>query len=258
MGQRFRLKADFDVSGFSPEVQVILRALKKYGMILADNGSAWFISGMPDPRWNNDHLVSELREVKGSDFEAVDESYLMVDPDSGQARQTIPDTQPPTVPSNLTATVVASSQIDLSWDASTDSVGVAGYHIYRKDIYIGSTTETSYQNTGLLPSTTYSYRVAAYDAEGNVSDQSIAVSKKTQPLPSTRFVIGDRVVLRSNSIIRLIPSNSGVLSGTQLKGAPGTVTGGPWRANGTWWWQVDFDSGVEGWVTQGKLRVVVP
>ena len=258
MGQRFRLKADFDVSGFSPEVQVILRALKKYGMILADNGSAWFISGMPDPRWNNDHLVSELREVKGSDFEAVDESYLMVDPDSGQARQTIPDTQPPTVPSNLTATVVASSQIDLSWDASTDSVGVAGYHIYRKDIYIGSTTETSYQNTGLLPSTTYSYRVAAYDAEGNVSDQSIAVSKKTQPLPSTRFVIGDRVVLRSNSIIRLIPSNSGVLSGTQLKGAPGTVTGGPWRANGTWWWQVDFDSGVDGWVTQGKLREVVP
>ena len=87
MGQRFRLKADFDISGFSPTVQVILRALKRYGMILADNGSAWFISGVPDSRWNNDVLVGELAQVTGSDFEAVDESSLMIDPDSGQARQ---------------------------------------------------------------------------------------------------------------------------------------------------------------------------
>jgi hypothetical protein len=85
MGQRFRLRADFDISGFSPEVQVILRALKKYGMILADNGSAWYISGVPDERWDNDHL-HELHQVHGSDFEAVDESSLMVDPDSGQVR----------------------------------------------------------------------------------------------------------------------------------------------------------------------------
>jgi hypothetical protein len=86
MGQRFRLKAGFNISGFSGEVQVILKALKKYGMILADNGSAWFISGAPDQRWDNDVLVSQLRLVKGSDFEAIDESSLMLDPDSGQAR----------------------------------------------------------------------------------------------------------------------------------------------------------------------------
>jgi len=85
MGQRFRLKADFDISGFSPEAQVILQALKTYGMMLADNGGAWFISGVPDERWNNDVLVPELHQVKGSDFEAVDVSSLMVDPDSGQA-----------------------------------------------------------------------------------------------------------------------------------------------------------------------------
>jgi hypothetical protein len=84
MGQRFRLRADFDISGFSPEVQVILQALKKYGMILADNGASWFISGVPDERWNNDILVPELRQVKGSDFEAVDVSSLMVDADSAQ------------------------------------------------------------------------------------------------------------------------------------------------------------------------------
>ena len=86
MGARFRLKASFDISGFSPENQVILRALKKYGTLLADNGSSWFISGAPDDHWNNDRL-RELRRVHGSDFEAVDESSLMLDPNSGQARQ---------------------------------------------------------------------------------------------------------------------------------------------------------------------------
>src|SRR6202008_2269613 len=86
MGARFRLKASFDISGFSPENQVILRALKKYGMRLADNGSSWYISGAPDDQWNNDRL-RELRRVHGSDFEAIDESSLRIDPDSAQARQ---------------------------------------------------------------------------------------------------------------------------------------------------------------------------
>lgn len=84
MGQRFRLRADFDISGFSPELQVILRALQMYGMILADNGSPWFVSGVPDDRWDND-MLQELGQVLGSDLEAVDVSSLIVDPDSGQA-----------------------------------------------------------------------------------------------------------------------------------------------------------------------------
>jgi hypothetical protein len=82
MGQRFRLKASFDISGFSPQVQVILTALKTYGLILADNGSNWYLSGVPDERWDND-VLHTLDNVKGSDFEAVDCSSLMVDPDSG-------------------------------------------------------------------------------------------------------------------------------------------------------------------------------
>lgn len=85
MGQRFRLKAGFDTSGFSPEVQVILAAFKRYGIILADNGSAWFISGAPDERWDND-VLRELRQVSGADFEAVDVSLLMLNEDSGQVR----------------------------------------------------------------------------------------------------------------------------------------------------------------------------
>lgn len=70
MGMRVRLKASVDISTYSPAMQVILRALKKYGMILADNGSNWFISGAPDPRWNDDEL-NTLKNIKGSQFEVV-------------------------------------------------------------------------------------------------------------------------------------------------------------------------------------------
>ncbi len=70
MGMRVRLKASFDISGFSPSMQVILRALKRYGMILADNGSNWYLSGAPDPRWNDSEL-NTLKALKGSDFEVV-------------------------------------------------------------------------------------------------------------------------------------------------------------------------------------------
>jgi hypothetical protein len=88
MGKRFRLKASFVIDNrFSPEVQVILRALKKYGMILADNGSSWYLSGAPDARWSNDDLHALDTYVSGSDFEAVDVSSLMVNPNSGQAIQ---------------------------------------------------------------------------------------------------------------------------------------------------------------------------
>lgn len=85
MGQRFRLRANFNVSGYSHDAQVILIALKKYGMILADNGSAWYISGAPNPNWDND-VLHELDAVVGSDFEAVDVSSLIVSSNSGQVQ----------------------------------------------------------------------------------------------------------------------------------------------------------------------------
>ena len=85
LGMRFRLKADFDITGFSRNNQVILRALKTYGMILADNGSPWFLSGAPDKSWNDDEL-RQLRKLRGGDFEAVDSAGLMISPNSGEAR----------------------------------------------------------------------------------------------------------------------------------------------------------------------------
>jgi hypothetical protein len=70
MGLRLRLKASFDVSGFPRQARIVLIALKRYGMVVADNGSSWYITGAPDPHWSNDQLHT-LGRVKGSDFEVV-------------------------------------------------------------------------------------------------------------------------------------------------------------------------------------------
>jgi hypothetical protein len=72
MGMRVRLKASYVIpASFTPEVKAILQAMKTYGMIMADNGSNWFVSGAPDERWNNDALRTQLGSVKGSDFEVL-------------------------------------------------------------------------------------------------------------------------------------------------------------------------------------------
>jgi hypothetical protein len=72
MGMRVRLKSSYVIpAGFSPPTRAILQALKTYGMILADNGSNWFMSGAPDPRWNNSALKAELGQVRGADLEVV-------------------------------------------------------------------------------------------------------------------------------------------------------------------------------------------
>src|SRR5213082_1782378 len=96
-----------------------------------------------------------------------------------------PDTTPPTVPTGLTASAVSSSQINLSWTASSDNVGVSGYRVYRNGTQIATTGTTSCANTGLSPSTTYSYTVAAYDAAGNLSAQSSSASATTPAPPDT-------------------------------------------------------------------------
>ncbi|MEI8197941.1 MAG: hypothetical protein WCI73_18765 [Phycisphaerae bacterium] len=76
MGMRVRLKADYDLAGFPPAAQVILQGLKKYGMILADNGSDWFITGAPDKRWD-DEVLNTLKRVQGKDFEVVNMGKLV-------------------------------------------------------------------------------------------------------------------------------------------------------------------------------------
>jgi hypothetical protein len=85
MGARFRLKADYDISGFPAEMQVLLQAMKAYGIVLADNGSNWYVSGAPDERWDND-MLHLLDVLTGDDLEAVDTSVFMLNIDSGEVK----------------------------------------------------------------------------------------------------------------------------------------------------------------------------
>ena len=89
MGMRFRLKSDFDISGFSPRIQAILRTFKKYGLIMSDNGSNWFIQGTHDDRWDDDEL-GELKSIEGNNFEAVDISAWLTHPDFDNNSAAVP------------------------------------------------------------------------------------------------------------------------------------------------------------------------
>jgi hypothetical protein len=84
MDARFRLRADFDLDGFSPRARTILRAMQRYGLMVADNGSNWYFQGTRDGHWRN-HLLDPLKTVPASAFEAVDVSGCMVNADSGKA-----------------------------------------------------------------------------------------------------------------------------------------------------------------------------
>ena len=112
MGMRLRLKASFDISGFPADDQVILTALKKYGMILADNGSGIFISGTPDNAWNNTDL-NQLKTITASNFEVVLMNPVYTDTN-------VPTGPSPTITS-FTAnptTVSAGQMVTLSWNVS--------------------------------------------------------------------------------------------------------------------------------------------
>ncbi|MBI3475600.1 MAG: hypothetical protein HY010_07690 [Acidobacteria bacterium] len=96
------------------------------------------------------------------------------------------DTTPPSVPANLQTSKVTSTTLTLTWSASTDNVAVAGYWIFRNGAQVGTiTTATSFVDTGLTPSTTYSYTIAAYDTSNNVSAQSQSITVTTAPLAMT-------------------------------------------------------------------------
>ena len=150
MGMRIRLKSTFDVSPYPSDVQVILNALKKYGAILADNGSAIFLSGAPDPRWNNDHL-QQLGNVHGSDFEVVRMNAIYT-PDN------VPQGAPPTITSfNASATnVPAGTPVTLTWDIQN-----GGYLIVSPQV--GTVRGSS---VVVVPQQTTTYRLYATNAYG--------------------------------------------------------------------------------------------
>ena len=103
-----------------------------------------------------------------------------------------PDATAPSTPTGLSASAVSSSQINLSWDASSDDRGVTGYYVYVNDVALATTTATSFKHIGLTAGTTYSYRVSARDATGNNSVSTAPISATTLPEPATDGPSGSR------------------------------------------------------------------
>jgi hypothetical protein len=186
MGQRFRLKASFDTSGYPQQTRVILNALKKYGMIVADNGGAgsnMAIAGTPDSRWNYYSLM-DLRDVVATDFEAVDSSSLMISTTSGQAR----------IPSNSITSTTTTPSITVtspnggeSWDRSVSQTltwsytGTPGSTV--KIVLLKGTTTigTIADNVPIGSSGKGSYVWPGWTGRVPGSDYKVSVQSTSQP-----------------------------------------------------------------------------
>lgn len=132
--------------------------------------------------------------------------------------------QPPSVPTNVQATAASPNQIDLTWAASTDNVGVTGYGVYRAGVFLGTTTDTSFSDIGLAASSNYCYAVYAYNRAGKISGLS------TDSCVTTQAPTNGKVVLDSNGIVQSTITVTGP-GGSQLTLYAGTrvalpVTGG--------------------------------
>jgi hypothetical protein len=185
MGQRFRLKATVDIDYYpgtnppvpvSPTNKVILRSLKKYGMLVADHGGSFSVSGAPDPRWNDEDLHN-LAYYRATDFEAVNSSALMLDPNSGQAAAPPACTTLPARPTLLKPLIGAragAARVTLDWD---DTSCATFYNLtVRKDTSSGavmdSPTQLSasrYVTVSLANTGPYVWRVEACNSLGCVA-----------------------------------------------------------------------------------------
>jgi hypothetical protein len=214
MGARFRLRADFDISGFSAANQVILKALKKYGMMVADNGSSWYITGATDYRWDDDDLHN-LTSLTGADFEAVDVLGLMTDPNSGQALQD-PATTVTVSPSSASLAPGATQQFAASVaNAASQSVtwGVNG-------VIGGNATVGSITSGGM------------YTAPVTVpSGGTVAVQATSTAAPTA--VGSATVTIKTQTVGKPTLSAIAPNSGAQGKSFSVTLTGSSFQAGAT-------------------------
>jgi len=141
--------------------------------------------------------------------------------------KTIPviDNLPPSVPTNLTANTVSTSEIDLSWSPSTDNVGVSNYWVYRDSALIGSSATTNYNDTSCSPGTNYSYQVSARDGAANESAKSTAVQATT---PAASLVL---LYTYDGAALTLTWTNGVLQQATNLTGSPGDWSAVPGATN---------------------------
>jgi uncharacterized protein YjdB len=138
---------------------------------------------------------------------------------SGNASVTVtaapaPDQTPPSIPQNLVGLAVGPTQVNLSWSASTDNVGVTGYRVFRNGTQVGTPTAPAFQDVNASASTTYSYTVAAVDAAGNVSAQSNSVSVTTPAPGSTGSALPARLAQSTGTVFYVAPNGSNTNPGT--------------------------------------------
>jgi hypothetical protein len=159
----------------------------------------------------------------------------------------VEDNEAPTAPSDLTAAAVSGSQIDLSWTASTDNVGVVGYKIYRDSVEVGTTSMTSYSDSGLSASTAYTYTVKAYDAANNFSVDRNTANATTSESSSAMYVGDITMVLGSGGGYAWATAAILILDGNGNP-VPNATVSGQWSGNTS-----DSDNGVTG--SDGKVTV---
>ena len=214
MGTRFRLRANYDISGFSATNQVILTALKKYGMFIADNGSSWFVQGVTDPRWNDTDLHA-LTQVPGSAFEAVDESSLMVSSDSGQT--TTGASAAVTVSINpTTATVTTGSSVQFSATVSNSTTQTVTWSV--NGIAGGSSTVGTISSSGLYTAP------AAVPNGGSVTVTATSTASTTASASAT-------VTVNAPAVQAPVLSSISPNSGTQGSSVSVTLTGSNFQSS---------------------------
>ncbi|HEX9098193.1 MAG TPA: fibronectin type III domain-containing protein [Candidatus Dormibacteraeota bacterium] len=215
MGARFRLKASYDISAFGHEAQVVLTAFKHYGLIVADNGSDWFFTGTEDPGWNSGpyiQMISDLKQVPASQFEAVDESALMVDPNSAVAGTV------PAAPVAPTATA-RSGGAQVTWTAPANGgQPIQSYKVTGSPSgqVIVSGSVTTAVVSGLTNGTSYTFTVTAINVIGSgapsppsnavVPDSRLTAQSQPAPAPS-RTAVNQSPVRPGGSRLSAVPTS---------------------------------------------------
>ncbi len=143
-----------------------------------DQGAAWIEANIDLAAYTNNTIQLRFRGTTNTSWQGD----IAIDA-FGIEGATTADTQAPSTPTNLAVTAVTTNTVSLSWNASTDNVGVTGYNVFRDATNIGTVTSTTYQDTGLAEGTTYQYTVSATDAAGNISAESNTASATTDTTP---------------------------------------------------------------------------
>ena len=159
----------------------------------AQRVSIGVFNGLPVAAWGEVNLGS-LRQIYVKQWNGS--SWIQLSGSGGP-----PDFVPPAVPAAPLALTASSAQINLEWVSSSDTVGVAGYLVYRGGVEVANVTSSlAYADTGLLPNTTYSYSIAAYDAAGNISVHSASAGATTYPAPVNGGALGGSVASPAGTI----------------------------------------------------------